>query len=135
MTKEWSAAVLEIGVAYKEDVDRVMHVMRTVGKEMFESEEFGHRMLNPVEVLGLDSFGDSSVNIKAVIKSRPLQQFVLKREYQRRLKIVFDKEGIEIPFPHITFYTGEVTNPLPITLESIDSAMQELAPKPEDKKA
>ncbi|MGL5683165.1 MAG: mechanosensitive ion channel family protein [Marinifilaceae bacterium] len=133
MTKEWSAVVLEIGVAYKEDIDRVMKVMRDTGKEMFESEEFGHRMLNPVEVLGLDSFGDSSINIKAVIKTRPLQQFALKREYQRRLKIAFDNQNIEIPFPHITFYTGDVTKPLPITLENLDAATAELSKTPEVK--
>lgn len=120
MTKEWSAIVLEIGVAYKEDIDQVMELMRKTGDEMFKTDEYGPRMLNAVEVLGLDTFGDSAIIIKAIIKTRPMQQWAIKREYQRRLKMVFDQEGIEIPFPHLSIYTGEVTKPMPVFIENQD---------------
>ncbi len=113
MTKEWSAIVLEIGVAYKEDVDHVIEIMKEVGAEM-RASRMGNLMLDDVEVWGLDSFADSAVVIKMVIKTRPMQQWRLKREYQRRLKIRFDAEGIEIPFPHVTFYTGDKSKPLPV---------------------
>lgn len=119
MTKEWSAIVLEIGVAYKEDIDHVMDVMREVGKEL-RASSFGELMLGDIEVWGLDSFGDSAVVVKIVIKTRPMKQWRIKREYQRLLKIRFDAEGIEIPFPHVTLYTGAETKPMPINIEKRD---------------
>ena len=116
MTKEWSAIVLEIGVAYKENIDYVMEVMKEVGREMRKDAEFGKFMLEDVEVLGLDDFGDSAIMIKATIKTKPMHQWRIKREYQRLLKIAFDTKGIEIPFPHLSLYTGEATKPMPIKM-------------------
>lgn len=116
MTKEWSAIVLEIGVAYKENIDSVMEVMQRVGDEMTKDEKFGPNMLETVKILGLDQFGDSAIVIKLIIKSRPMQQWDLKREYNRRLKIEFDKLGIEMPFPHISLYTGEECKPMPVEI-------------------
>ncbi len=115
MTKEWSAIILEIGVAYKEDIDRVIAIMKEVGAEL-RASHLGHLMLDDVEVWGLDSFADSAIVIKMVMKTRPMKQWRIKREYQRLLKIRFDKEGIEIPFPHVTLYTGEQTKPMPIEM-------------------
>ncbi len=115
MTKEWSAIVLEIGVAYKEDIDRVINVMQEVGAEL-RASHLGELMLEDVDVWGLDQFADSAIVVKMVIKTRPMRQWQIKREYQRLLKIRFDAEGIEIPFPHVTFYTGEQTAPLPINI-------------------
>jgi small conductance mechanosensitive channel len=107
MTKEYSRAVLDIGVAYKENVDDVMRVMKEVGEEMSKDPEFASRIREPLEVLGIDSFGDSSVNIKARITTKPLEQWAVAREYRRRIKNRFDEIGIEIPFPHVTLYMGE----------------------------
>ncbi len=107
MTKEYSRAVLEIGVAYKENVDEVMQVMKDVADELAKDPGFSDRILEPMEMLGLDSFGDSSVNIKARITTRPREQWNVAREYRRRLKNTFDEKGIEIPFPHVTMYMGE----------------------------
>lgn len=107
MTKEFSRAVLEIGVAYKENVDEVMQLMKTVAGEMADDPDFSDRILGPMEMSGLDSFGDSSVNIKARIDTRPCEQWNVAREYRRRLKKAFDEKGIEIPFPHVTLYAGE----------------------------
>jgi len=110
MTKEYSRALLEIGVAYKENVDEVMQVMKDVADELAKDPEFNYRFLEPMEMLGLDSFGNSSVNIKARITTRPLEQWNVAREYRRRLKNTFDEKGIEIPFPHVTLYMGEGEN-------------------------
>ena len=94
MTKEWSAIVMEIGVAYKENIDNVMKVMSEVGEDMKKNSEFGEYMLDKVEVLGLDNFADSSIVIKATVKTKPMHQWRIKREYQRRLKIAFDEKGL-----------------------------------------
>jgi small-conductance mechanosensitive channel len=107
MTKEWSRALLDIGVAYKEDVDRVISVLEEVGEGMRMDETFGQLILEPMEVLGLDSFGDSSVNIRVMIKTRPIEQWKIAREFRKRIKKAFDEKGIEIPFPHRTIYIGE----------------------------
>ncbi len=111
MTKEWSAMVFDIGVAYKEDADQVMKVMARVDDDLRSDENFGSLILQPMEIFGVDSFGDSAVVIKGRIKTKPIQQWTVGREYRRRLKIAFDKEGIEIPFPHRTIYWGNEMDP------------------------
>lgn len=109
MTKEWARSVIELGVAYKEDVDEVIKVIESVGEEMLADPVFGVKMLEPLEVLGLDSFGDSSVNIKLRMKTQPIEQWNVGREFRRRIKRAFDEAGIEIPFPQVklSLWEGE----------------------------
>ncbi|MFT4533418.1 MAG: small-conductance mechanosensitive channel [Saprospiraceae bacterium] len=101
-TKEWSAAVFDIGVAYKEDVQHVSEVMKNVGEILMTDIEFAEKITTPMEIMGLDQFGDSALVIKARIKTRPGMQWVVTREYNKRLKLAFDAENIEIPYPHRT---------------------------------
>jgi len=111
MTKGWSAYVMDIGVAYKENTDRVVEIMREVGKDLQQDEQLGKKILEPIEILGVDAFGESEVVIKARIKTIPIEQWGVGREYRRRLKKAFDQKGIEIPFPHRTLYMGEASQP------------------------
>lgn len=106
LTKDFSFYVFDIGVAYREDVDRVIEVLRNLGTELQQDAEFGPLMLAPLEIFGLDQFADSAVIIKARIKTLPIQQWTVGREFNRRLKRRFDEIGIEIPFPHRTLYFG-----------------------------
>lgn len=110
MTKEWSAMVFDIGVAYKEDTDNVVRVMEEVAAELRGDETLGPDIIEDLEVLGVDAFGDSEVVIKARLKTKPIRQWAVGREYRRRLKYAFDREGIEIPFPHRTLYWGTATD-------------------------
>lgn len=105
-TKEFSQAVLDIGVAYKENVDQVMTVMKDVCREMREDPYFRKLILQDMEMLGVDNFANSAVIVKARIKTLPIKQWEVAREYRRRLKNRFDELGIEIPFPHTTLYWG-----------------------------
>ena len=107
LTKAWSRAVLDIGVAYREDVDRVIAVLRDVGERMHADPDFGALLLEPPEVPGVESFGDSAVLIRMTAKTLPMKQWEVARELRRRIKKRFDAEGIEIPFPHVTFYWGD----------------------------
>jgi len=118
MTKEWSRVVLNIGVAYKEDVDRVIEILKQIGDELYEDPAFKPMIIEPVEVLGLDNFGDSSVDIKLIMKTQPLKQWTVGRELRRRIKRRFDEEGIEIPFPHRTVYMGEARNDGRLVIET-----------------
>ena len=105
-TKDFSYAVFDIGVAYRESVDHVMEVLREIGREMSRDSYFRRLILEPLEVAGVDKFADSAVVIKARIKTRPLKQWEVTREFNRRVKNRFDELGIEIPFPHQTVYFG-----------------------------
>lgn len=107
MTKEFSFYVMEVGVAYRENVDEVMQVLKDLGAEMQQDEEYGSKIIEPLEVLGVDAFADSAVVIKARIKTAPIKQWWVGREFNRRMKNRFDELGIEIPFPHTTVYFGE----------------------------
>ena len=111
MTKDWSAYVLDIGVAYKEDTDRVTGVMKSVADELQQDPRFGQHILQPIEIFGVDQFGESEVVIKARLKTLPIQQWTVGREYRRRLKKAFEQQNIEIPFPHRTLYMGEASHP------------------------
>jgi small conductance mechanosensitive channel len=99
MTKEWSAYVIDVGVAYKEDTDRVVDIMRRVAEELRRDPGFGPSFLEPIEIFGVDSFRESDVTIKARLKTLPLQQWTVGREYRRRLKKAFDAEKIELGKP------------------------------------
>ena len=122
MTKEWSRAVLEIGVAYKEDVDEVMKVLTEVGEEMLKDGKYSQFILEPLEILGVNDFADSAVIIKLMFKTLPLKQWDVGREFRRRVKKTFDAKGIEIPFPHLTLYMGEAENKGKLVVETKTSA-------------
>jgi small conductance mechanosensitive channel len=112
MTHEWSAYIMDIGVAYKEDTDHVVEIMERVGRELREDPSFGELMIEDLEIYGVDKFDTSAVVIKARIKTIPMKQWEVGRQYLRRLKHAFDAEGIEIPFPHQTLYFGEASRPI-----------------------
>ena len=111
LTKSWSRALLEIGVAYKEDVDHVMAVLLELGQELYDDPDWRPLLLEPPVVPGVEAFADSAVVIRVMVKTLPLKQWDVAREFRRRIKNRFDKEGIEIPYPHQTVYWGEGQNP------------------------
>lgn len=118
MTKEWSRYVIDVGVAYKEDVDRVMKVLEEIGQQLYDDENFKPLILEKLEILGVDDFGESQVTIKVMIKTLPLKQWVVGRELRRRIKNTFDKEAIEIPFPHMSLYFGEASKPFEVLMNA-----------------
>lgn len=116
MTRDWSAYLLDMGVAYKEDTDRVIEVMRRVAEDLRADEYFGPLILQELEVFGVQKFADSAVVIRVRLRTRPMHQWETGREYLRRLKKAFDAEGIEIPFPHRSLYFGEASRPMAMEL-------------------
>ena len=107
LTRDFSYAFMEIGVGYREDIDMVITVIEELGAELRADPEFSDRVLEDIQVQGLDRFDDSAVVIRARIKTRPLQQWGVRRAFNLRMKRRFDELGIEIPFPHQTIYFGE----------------------------
>jgi len=112
VTREWSGYVFDIGVAYKEDTDQVVSILRDVGNEMRQDERFKASIVEDIEVFGVDQFADSAVIIKGRIKTLPIKQWEVGREFLRRVKKAFDQAGIEIPFPHRSIYFGEKSSPI-----------------------
>jgi small-conductance mechanosensitive channel len=106
MTKEYSRYIFDIGVAYREDVDEVIEVVKQVDEDLRADPQFNEDILEPIEILGLDKFDDSAVVIRARTKTKPIRQWAVGREFNKRLKKKFDELGIEIPFPHTTLYIG-----------------------------
>ncbi len=104
LTRGWARVVLDVGVAYKEDVDRVMKVLADLGKEMRRDPGYRDLILDEPEISGVDALSDSAVVVRFLIKTRPLKQWAIKREMLRRIKNKFDEVGIEIPFPHQTVF-------------------------------
>lgn len=111
-TKYWSRVNLDIGVAYKEDVDRVVALLNEVGDEIAADPYYGLMLITPPQVLRLDSLDDSAVTFKILGDCKPMKQWEIMGELRRRIKNRFDAEGIEIPFPHQTVYWGEGQVPL-----------------------
>ncbi|MFC1580341.1 mechanosensitive ion channel family protein [Thermodesulfobacteriota bacterium] len=107
MSKEFSRSVIDIGVAYREDLDEVIGILKEIGEEMRNDPEYQKNILEPMEVFGLQEFGDSAIIIRVRLTTKPLKQWGIKRAFNMRVKKKFDERGIEIPFPHRTIYMGE----------------------------
>ncbi len=107
MTRDFSRFVFDIGVSYFENVDEVTGVLRKIDQELRSDPAFSGDILEPLEVLGLDRFAESAMVVRARITTRPGRQWAVAREFNRRLKIAFDREGISIPFPHLTMFVGK----------------------------
>jgi len=107
MTKDFSRYVFDIGVAYREDVDEVIEVIKEVDEELRSDPDYKDEILEPIEILGLDQFANSGVIVKARTTTMPIKQWRVGREFNRRLKKKFDERKIEIPFPHVTLYMGQ----------------------------
>jgi small-conductance mechanosensitive channel len=98
-TRGWSRAVVDVGVAYDEDVDRALTVVRDEAAQFSTDKAWGSQLDGPVEVLGVESLADSAVVIRSLIRTQPGSQWNAAREFRRRMKNRFDREGIEIPYP------------------------------------
>jgi small-conductance mechanosensitive channel len=107
MTKEYSYYVFDVGVAYRENIEQVIEVLKQIDEGLRGDDAFKDDILAPLEILGLDKFADSAIIVKARIKTKPIQQWRIGREFNFRMKKKFDEMNIEIPFPHITVYMGQ----------------------------
>ena len=102
ITQDQDYHSFEIGVSYNEDVDHVIETIEKVGKDLQKDKNFTSKINGEIEVFGLDKFEDSAIIIKGRIPTIHKQQWAVRREFNRRIKLAFDKSGIEIPFPQTT---------------------------------
>jgi len=106
-SRGFAYAVIDVGVAYREDVDEIYGLMREVATGLRADPELGGKIVDDLEIAGVDQWGDSAVVIRCRFKVMPLEQWGVRREVLYRLKKAFDAAGVEIPFPHLTVYAGQ----------------------------
>ncbi len=107
MTFTWSRCVLDIGVAYKEDLDHVTRILESEGEKMMNEPEWRKFIMEKPTVLGVEEFAESQITLRVLIKTVPLKQWDVARNFRGRVKKAFDREDIEIPFPQRTIWTGK----------------------------
>jgi moderate conductance mechanosensitive channel len=110
-TKGYSRVNLDISVAYKEDLDRVIRVLNRVGSRLAQDDYYGALIIEPPRALRVNSFDNSGITLKVLGVTKPIRQWEVMGELRRRIKREFDQEGIEIPFPHQTIYWGVDSHP------------------------
>lgn len=103
---EFSYAVVDLGIAYRENIDEVFEVLREVARELRADTAFAARILDDLDIAGVEQLADTSVMLRCRMKCVPLEQWNIRREYLRRIKAAFDARGIEIPFPQFTLHAG-----------------------------
>jgi small conductance mechanosensitive channel len=106
-SRDFSYALIDLSVAYRENIDEVYEVMCRVGAEMRSDASFKALIIADLEIAGIQELSDSAVIIRCRFKVIPLEQWDIKREFLYRIKKAFDAAGIEIPYPHLTIYAGE----------------------------
>lgn len=101
MSLGFGCAVIDARIAYGEDVDRALAVMRAIGRELRKDPAFADKILDDLEIGGVENWGESAVILRGRFKTAPIEQWGVRREYLKRLKEAFGREGIEIPVPYV----------------------------------
>ncbi len=104
--RDFAYAVIDVSIAYREGIDEAVAEMRAVAAAMRTDPAYRSKIIDDLEVAGVETWADSAVVIRSRIKVMPLQQWSVRREYLWRLKKAFDVRSIEIPYPHLTVYAG-----------------------------
>jgi small conductance mechanosensitive channel len=107
LSKEWSRAVVDIGISYREDIDQIITLLSEIGKQLADEEPYRSAILEPMEILGVEQFKESEIIIRMIVKTVPLKQWEISRELRRRIKNRFDEGGIQVPFPHRLLFWGD----------------------------
>jgi len=110
MTHGWSRALVDVDVAYKEDLDRVMAIIEAVAAGLQKEDKYKQSIIEKPKVLGVEKLGDSGITIRLIVKTTPLKQWEITRELRKRIKYAFDKAGIEIPFPQMVIHGQQLSS-------------------------
>jgi small-conductance mechanosensitive channel len=134
-TRSISRAFFEIDVAYKEDLDRVMDIIKQTWEELAADPEWDNKIISKTPwLLRVEDFADSGITIRCVGDTRPMEQWGVMGELRRRIKRVFDEKGVEIPWPHIKLYMGEEES-VEVTVTKPDKSPKPPKPKAKSPKS
>ncbi|MGC8723572.1 MAG: mechanosensitive ion channel family protein [Acidobacteriota bacterium] len=109
MTRQWSRAVLDVGVGYGSNIDQVFEALRETGRQVQSEPDLEPHIKEPFDIVGVTSLGESAITIRMWAKVDPLQQWAIENALRKRAKEVFDARGIEIPFPQRTLSLDKAT--------------------------
>ena len=110
MSQNWAQTVLDIQVAYSEDLHRVRELLADVAHDMWEDDDYKGKIIEEPSVWGIQSLDPDGVTVRVVLKTAPLEQWGVAREMRERIKARFDYEGIEIPFPQRVVWHREASD-------------------------
>jgi moderate conductance mechanosensitive channel len=121
-TKSFSYAVMAPKISYVSDIEKARAIMREIGEQLQHEKPYAEMILEPLEIVGVDAFTDVGVVVKSRVKTRPGKQWQVGREFQRRMKLAFDAQGIEIGYPNVyadrpTALTEGADNPTPVATQ------------------
>ncbi len=107
-SRGYAYAVIDVSIAYSESIDKVCEIMRKVSEKLRASEAFSAKIIDDIEIAGVQEWADSAVILRCRFKTATLEQWGVRREFLRLLKNEFDAQGIQIPYPHLdlTLYAG-----------------------------
>ncbi len=125
-TKNWARVNLDVPVAYGEDLDRVIDILNKIGNDLKNDEYFGQLLITAPQVLRVNNFGDSAIEIKMIGDTHSMKQWEVTGELRKRIKKTFDEEAIEIPWPHTKLYFGNSILPA----ESLKMPQKQSTPRP-----
>jgi small conductance mechanosensitive channel len=106
-SRDFAFALIDFGIAYREDLNEVYEVVREVSRALRDDARIGAKILEDVEIQGVQELADSAVILRCRFKTVALEQWNVRRAFLGRLKQAFDERGIEIPYPHLTIYAGQ----------------------------
>jgi small conductance mechanosensitive channel len=107
MSRDYGHSLIDVGVSYREDTDAVIALLQEVAADMRADPHWGKIIVGDLEVFGVNDLGESGVTVRVRIKTQPVMQWGVRREFLRRTKKLFDEKGVEIPYPHRTLYFGQ----------------------------
>jgi small conductance mechanosensitive channel len=114
MSQNWSRAVVDVNVGYREDLVQVQRVLREVAHDLWEDEDFADVIIEEPEVTGVESLTPDSVTLRVLLKTAPMEQWAVARALRQRIKARFDHEGIQAPLPQrVVWQHNEQTDPSP----------------------
>lgn len=106
-SRDYAFALIDVGVAYRENLDEVCEVAREVSRALRADAAIGPKIMEDIEIQGVQDWADSAVILRCRFKTVALEQWNVRRAFLGRLKQAFDARGIEIPYPHLTIYAGQ----------------------------
>ena len=109
MSQNWSRAVVDVSVAYSEDLTRVKRVLSEIAHDLWDDEDFRELVIEEPEVTGVEALTPDAITLRVLVKTAPMEQWAIARELRQRIKARFDHEGIEIPFAQRVVWQQEET--------------------------
>lgn len=127
-SRGYAYAVMDLGISYASDIDQAIAILAQTGKQMRGEHEWRARVIEELEIAGVDRLDNSAVILKCRFKTRALDQWGVRREFLKRIKTAFDAAGVEIPFPHLKIINGQqATQEPPVVRANIATSA---VPKP-----